>query len=150
MEQGNYCDTEPQIRQYLFQKEETKHQKAATVPEDNTGFGFEPGRLEFTATSYEWIAVNQDFTKAHFKGKGMINGAFDRNDNPYQFMLCATERSGTHGSNIFRIKIWWEGADRAENVVYDNGAAQAMGGGSVVVHLGKYPAKGQSHVKRNS
>jgi hypothetical protein len=30
--------------------------------------------------------------------------------------------------DTFRIRIWWEGADGTENVVYDNGIAQPIAG----------------------
>jgi len=38
--------------------------------------------------------------------------------------------------DTFRIRIWWEDAV-GEHGVYDNGALQAINGGSIVVHTGK-------------
>ena len=35
-----------------------------------------------------------------------------------------------------RIRIWWED-DAGEYAVYDNGAAQAIGAGNILVHAGK-------------
>jgi hypothetical protein len=34
-------------------------------------------------------------------------------------------------------RIWWEGADALESIVYDNGVDQAIGSGSIIVHKGK-------------
>jgi hypothetical protein len=44
---------------------------------------------------------------------------------------------GDGSPDTFRIRIWCEAADGTENVVYDNGFNQAIGGGSIVVHTGK-------------
>jgi hypothetical protein len=41
--------------------------------------------------------------------------------------------AGDGTPDTFRIKIWWED-NGTEVVVYDNGAAQAIGGGSIVIH----------------
>jgi hypothetical protein len=48
---------------------------------------------------------------------GTINGATDRNDQNYKFMMWA----GDGSPDTVRIKIWWEDAAR-EHFVYDNGA----------------------------
>ena len=63
-------------------------------------------------------------TRAQFKGTGTIIGT-----GVYKFMLWAV------GGNpdTFRIKIWYE-EDGMENVVYDNGMDQEIGGGNIVVH----------------
>ena len=45
-------------------------------------------------------------------------------------MLWAGDGTGDDGADTFRIKIWWE-EDDTENVVYDNGMYQAIGGGSI-------------------
>jgi hypothetical protein len=47
------------------------------------------------------------------------------------------QRVTTRDENTFRIKIWWEGAGGAENVVYDNGIDQEIGGGSILVQVSK-------------
>ena len=41
--------------------------------------------------------------------------------------------AGDKDPDTFRIKIWYE-EDGTENVVYDNGMDQAIGGGSIVIH----------------
>jgi alpha-tubulin suppressor-like RCC1 family protein len=111
----------------------SKYRRGATVPEGNTEFQFQASGFNFHSTSYEWLVVNQDRTNAQFKGSGTVNGDLDLNENAYKFMLWA----GDGSPDTFRIRIWWEAADGTENVVYDNGFNQAIGGGSIVVHTGK-------------
>jgi hypothetical protein len=41
------------------------------------------------------------------------------------------------GAPYFRIRIWWEDSDGVEHDVYDNGFNQAIGGGSIVMKMGK-------------
>lgn len=73
------------------------------------------------------LVVNQNGTNAQFKGIGTVNGVMDPNGNPYKFQIWAGDGSGDNGADTFRIRIWWEDA-AGEQVVYDNGAAQAIGG----------------------
>jgi hypothetical protein len=47
-------------------------------------------------------------------------------------MLWASDSS----TDTFRIRIWWEDA-AGEHDVYDNGIAQAIGSGNIVVHTSK-------------
>jgi PKD repeat protein len=115
----------------------SKYLKGAAIPTGNTAFEFNLAGLEFASTSYEWLVVNQAATNAQFKGSGMINGALDNNGNPYRFLLWAGDGASANSADTFRIKIWWEGPDGIENVVYDNGAAQTIGGGNIVVHTKK-------------
>ena len=64
--------------------------------------------------------------KAQFKGEGTINGEGD-----YKFMLWG----GDGDPDTFRIRIWTEAEETAEEIVtYDNGSDQALAGGSIVVH----------------
>jgi len=69
-------------------------------------------------------------TKAQLKGSGTVNGTLAPNGTAYKFMLWA----GDGSPDTFRIRIWWE-AGAVENNVYDNAMAQAIGGGSIVVHV---------------
>ncbi len=101
-----------------------KYRKGASVPDGNTQFQFHTGSLNFHSNSYEWLVVNQGGTNAQFKGRGTINGQGD-----YLFMIWA----GDGTPDTFRIKIWWEDSS-GEQVVYDNGVAQALGSGSIVIH----------------
>jgi len=102
----------------------SKYKKGATVPTGNTEFNFTAGSLNFHSETYEWLVVTgSDF--ARFKGTGTING-----EGEYKFMLWA----GDDYPDTFRIKIWWEEGE-VENVVYDNGMDQEIGGGNIVVHI---------------
>ena len=100
----------------------SKYQKGANVPTGNTEFRFKAGDLVFHSSSYDWLVVTGSHY-ARFKGTGTINGS-----GAFKFMLWA----GDGAPDTFRIKIWYE--DDGEVVVYDNGTAQAIGGGSIIVH----------------
>ncbi|GAX59150.1 hypothetical protein SCALIN_C01_0081 [Candidatus Scalindua japonica] len=62
---------------------------------------------------------------ARFKCSGAINGT----DN-YKFMVWEQD---DNPDDTFRIKIWCENGG-GENVHYDNGSNQPIGGGSIKVH----------------
>ncbi|NJC94891.1 MAG: hypothetical protein C3F07_12345 [Anaerolineales bacterium] len=100
----------------------SKYKKGASIPEGTTEFQFKAGGLNFHSDSYDWLVVNQGGTNAQFKGYGTINGAGN-----YGFMIWA----GDGSPDTFRIKIW---DATTEEVVYDNGMDQPIGGGSIVVH----------------
>jgi len=110
----------------------SKYKKGTSVPTGNTAFEFDLAGLAFSSESYEWLVVNKVGTKAQFKGNGLINGTADTNGKAYKFILWA----GDSSPDTFRIRIWWEDA-AGEHVVYDNGTAQAIAGGSIVVHPGR-------------
>jgi hypothetical protein len=103
----------------------SKYKKGASIPEGTTEFQFKAGGLNFHSTNYDWLVVNQGGTNAQFKGYGTINGAGN-----YGFMLWA----GDGSPDTFRIKIW---DATTEEVVYDNGPDQPIGGGNIVVHTKK-------------
>ena len=103
--------------------------RRASAPTGITTFWFPVGGLAFESTAHEWLVVNPAYTNAQFRGSGLINRAADPNGNEYKFMVWA----GDGSPDTFRIRIWWE-ADGVENVVYDNGVAQAIGrGGSITI-----------------
>jgi hypothetical protein len=97
------------------------------MPVGNTQFQFHAGNMSFQSVSYEWLVVAG--MKAQFKGEGTINGGLAPNGANYKFVLTAIDGS----PDKFRIKIWYE-ETTGEVLVYDNGPAQAIGGGSIVVH----------------
>ena len=111
----------------------SKYKKGASVPAGTTAFAFDLAGFEFYSDSYEWLVVNGGGTNAQFKGSGTVNAGLDPNGNPYKFMLWA----GDGSPDTFRIRIWWEDASGAENVVYDNGSDQPIGAGNIVVHKDK-------------
>ncbi len=106
----------------------SKYKKGRTTPGGNTEFQFKAADLDFHSSSYEWLVVNQGGARAQFKGAGTINGTGD-----YLFMLWA----GDGDPDTFRIRIWTEDADGVETDVYDNGSAQPLGAGSIVIHTKK-------------
>jgi len=101
-----------------------KYNKKTKMPEGNTEFVFKAGDINFHSNDYDWLVVNQGGSNAQFKGTGTINGLGE-----YKFMIWAKDGE----PDAFRIKIWEENAG-TETIVYDNGFAQALGGGSIVVH----------------
>jgi hypothetical protein len=110
----------------------SKYQKGASLPTGDTAFQFDLAGLAFSSQSYEWLVVNQSGANAQFKGSGLVNGELASNGSAYKFMLWA----GDGSPDSFRIRIWWEDA-AGEHDVYDNGADQPIGGGSIVVHMKK-------------
>jgi len=107
----------------------SKYHKGAQVPTGTTEFQFEVAGFSFDSDTYEWLVVNQGGTNAQFKGSGTVNGGLDPNGNPFKFMIWA----GDGSPDTFCIRIWWEG-NGTEVAVYDNGAAQAIGAGNIVIH----------------
>jgi hypothetical protein len=117
----------------------SKYKKGATVPTGNTEFQFKAGDLNFHSDVYEWLIIAG--AKAQFKGTGTVNG-----EGSYKFMLTAVDGSINGGSSTdkFRIKIWLEADDGAENIIYDNllgaeddtemDATTVIGGGSIKIH----------------
>lgn len=101
-----------------------KYKKGSSIPDGNTEFQFKAGDLNFKATSYQWLVINQGGGNAQFKGAGTING-----QGAYQFMIWATDAS----PDTFRIKIWYSDSS-GEHVIYDNGVNQPLGGGSIQIH----------------
>jgi len=110
----------------------SRYKKGANAPTGNTEFQFQTAGLNFHSQSYDWMVVTGS-NYAKFKGIGTING-----EGNYKFMLWAGDGTGTDGKDTFRIKIWTEDEETAdESVIYDNGFDQEIGGGSIVVHTRK-------------
>jgi hypothetical protein len=99
----------------------SKYRKGANAPDGNTEFQFRAADLNFHSTSYEWLVVAGN--KTQFKGEGTING-----QGSYRFMIWADDDS----PDTFRVQVSGD-----TGVVYDNGAQQALGGGSIVIHTRK-------------
>ncbi len=105
----------------------SKYKQGATVPTGKTSFRFKAGDLNFHSSSYEFLVITMGGTNAQYKGSGTINGGLAPTGNEFRFMIWAHDSPDT-----FRIRIWYENG--GENVVYDNGFNQPIGGGSIVVH----------------
>jgi uncharacterized protein len=105
----------------------SKYKKGTTVPDGNAQFQFHAAGLDFQSTSLAWLVVSG--SKAQIKGEGTIDGALAPNGAAYKFMLTVIDGS----PDRFRIRIWYE-VETVENVVYDTGTDQALGGGSIAIH----------------
>jgi hypothetical protein len=107
----------------------SKYKKGASTPTGNTEFQFYAGGLNFHSSSYEWLVVTgSDY--ARFKGTGTIMDV----PGDFKFMLWA----GDSEPDTFRIRIWEENEETAEEtLIYDNGMNQPIGGGSIIIHTSK-------------
>lgn len=110
----------------------SKYKKGASEPSGNTEFNFTAGSLNFHSNEYDWLVINQADQNAQYKGSGMINGNASPNNEPYKFILWASDRSPL-SDDTFRIKIWYED-NGTETVVYDNGFNQPLGNGNIKIH----------------
>ena len=120
----NLCETSGGKANFGFV---SKYKNGVSVPTGNTAFHFKAGDLKFQSTDYQWLVISGP--QAQFKGFGTINGS-----GSYGFLLTARDSgvSGGPSEDTFRIKIW--DLDDGDRVVYDNGAQQEIGGGSIVLH----------------
>jgi hypothetical protein len=109
---------------------DVKYSKGAQVPKGELRFVFGDGILAFYSSSYEWMTITGG-SDAVLAGRGTIDDSLAPDGEPYRFTIWASDRGrGRRGGDTFHIRIWW-GADQ---VVYDNGADQEIGRGSIVVH----------------
>ena len=109
----------------------SKYKKNAQVPTGNTEFKFSAGGLDFHSDNYEWLVVNMNGSNAQYKGSGTVNGNLSPSGDAYKFMLWARDLDA---GDTLRIKVWYDDAFGGEVVVYDNGFAQAIGGGNIAIH----------------
>jgi len=118
----------------------SKYKKGANVPIGNTQFQFKAADVNFNSTSYQWLVVNGNSSRAQFKGEGLINGGSAPNGEAYKFLIWVVDGV----PDTMRIKIWYvevENLSIVEVIVYDNDivtseSGQPIGGGSIVVHSG--------------
>ncbi len=110
----------------------SKYIKGKQAPTGTTEFQFKTTGLNFHSGHYYWLVVTGGDT-AMFSGSGTINGLLAPNGEPYNFKIWAYDGQ----PDTFRIRIWWEDNGGAEHDIYDNGAHQSLGGGSIVVHKSK-------------
>lgn len=99
-----------------------KDMKNSDEPKGQTQFTFENGGLNFHGSSYDRLETFPDGT-AELEGAGTVNG-----EGLYRFQIWA----GDGDPDTFRIKIW-EDVGGSENVIYDNGTGQPLGGGNISV-----------------
>jgi PKD repeat protein len=110
----------------------SKYTKGKQAPTGTTEFQFKTAGLNFHSGHYYWLVVTGGDT-AKFSGSGTINGQLAPNGDPYNFKIWANDGQ----PDTFHMRIWWEDNVGTEHVIYDNGAHQSLGGGSIVVHKGK-------------
>ena len=117
----------------------SKYKKGQQTPTGNTEFQFKAGDLNFHSDNYDWLVIAGH--KAMYKGTGTING-----EGSYKFMLSAIDGDLNNGDGIdkFRIKIWEEGTNGDETIIYDNGEGTGdeetlteLSGGQIVIHKAK-------------
>ncbi len=96
----------------------------ATIPTGNLEVQL-PGKSNFNSTSFGWLVIND--ATAQFAGTGTLNGAAG-----YAFTATATDgKMAGDGVDKFRVRIVKVSTG---DVVYDNTAADAVGGGNVTIH----------------
>ena len=115
----------------------SKYKKGQTVPDGETEFEFQAGKLNFHSSTYQWLVVSG--SKAQFKGVGTINGT-----GTYNFLITAIDGDliAKGQSDKFRIKISERNPDGSDGrLVYDNqfgqsdtgDASTALSGGSIQI-----------------
>ena len=100
-----------------------KYKKGNLAPTGNLQFTLMSSTLNFRSTRYDWLVVHPSGTSAQFKGQGVIG------TQPCQFMVWV----GDGAPDTYRIKIWYVDAG-GTHIVYDNGALQPVGAGSIQIN----------------
>jgi hypothetical protein len=101
---------------------DVKYPKHSNVAQGSASFTFAAGGLSFVATDLDWLIANAP--SAMIQGTGTVNGV-----DGHGFRITALDGS----PDRFRLQVWTAGGA----VVYDNGALQPIGGGSIVVRLAR-------------
>ncbi len=89
----------------------SKYNKNDTVPSGSTEFDLKSGSLDFHSTGDLWLVVENDQTKAYYRGSGRVN-----NQAGYEYLVSVID-GGKTGPDRFRIKVW---NGTTGTVVYDN------------------------------
>jgi predicted extracellular nuclease len=97
-----------------------KYKKGALAPTGNLQFQLLGTDLDFRSTSFDWLVINQSGTLAQIQGRGVIG------KEAYHFMVWVADGE----PDAYRIKIWND-----EDILYDNGALQPLGAGSIQIHV---------------
>jgi len=93
-----------------------RYAKGATVPSGVTSFTFAAAQLSFSASTYQWLVVENG--KAWYRGSGTVT--LNGQSSPAEFLIAATDGANS-SADYLRLRIW-----NQAGVVYDNqpGAAQ--------------------------
>lgn len=94
---------------------------SSSTPSGSFEFIFLAGDLQFKATSFDWLVIDQASKTAQFQGTGKINGK-----GSYKFMVWADDSR----PDKIRIKIWKNDG----TVIYDTASKLTLLSGSIVVH----------------
>jgi uncharacterized protein len=99
-------------------------QKGTVKPKGNVSFTFRAANINFASNSIDSLVLSTSKTRAQFKGTGTLNKAAN-----YKYIIWVTDgQPDTYG-----IRIWKEKHGK-QFVIYDNGFAQPVGGGSIQIH----------------
>ena len=135
----------------------SKYKKGSSQVDGNTEFQFSAGGLNFKSNTHEAGSLVISGSRATYRGTGTING-----QSGYKFVVVAIDGQWNNQTNPdrFRIKITRTADDV---VVYDNqfgsdeNTANATilgdngkGGGSIVIHEAKAPAKKSAEIEIQS
>ncbi|WP_181452596.1 MBG domain-containing protein [Algoriphagus aquaeductus] len=130
----------------------SRYKKGSTQVDGNTEFQFNAGGINFKSTMHESGSLVISGRKATYRGSGTING-----QTGFKFVVVAIDGdwNGQNNPDAFRIKI----TTTSGVTIYDNkiGSAEnaddatilgnnGTGGGSIVIHEVKAPAKGNKRV----
>jgi PKD repeat protein len=111
-----------------------RYQPNATVPSGSTEFNLKVASINLKSTSYSWLVVTGQGTKAIYVGTGTVNRS-----GSYGFLVSVIDGRSSGEPDRFRIRIW----DLATGSVLidtqpaapdDAPAALAISGGSIVIH----------------
>jgi len=118
-----------------------KYRKGKSEPVSTTDFRIDNENFQFIGISHEWMVIEGN--RARYKGVGTVNGGSE----PYNFQVIALDADVPGSGDLqdgLRLKIWQDGADGSEFVVYDNGLGvdsgtgsdgmTFLGGGTVTIH----------------
>lgn len=104
----------------------SEYRGGEVVPTGDTELQFRAGSLVFHSKSHQWLVVHRAAGNAQLRSNGRVNGR-----DGYSILLRATD-----GGRVDRLRVQiFEDATGA--MIYDNGADQEIGGGSIVIHARK-------------
>ncbi len=95
-----------------------KYLPGSLLPSGSVEMQFNDAGMNFKAADFHWLVVDPAGALAILRGQGTING-----NGVFQFQMWAGD-----DPDALRIKIWDEAG-----VIYDNGALQPLGGGSIQI-----------------
>jgi hypothetical protein len=98
-------------------------------PSGNVQFHFNAGGLRFRSDALSSLSINRGGRNATIEGTGTVNGSQAPNGQPYRFTLWLEDGA----PDTLQMRIWWDDG-AVQQIVFDNGGAQPLDGGSVTIH----------------